>query len=272
MPELPEVEFCARFLRRVAVGRTVIAAGATPGSPLRGGLDPARFSAGLAGRQVTAVDRQGKQLWLRLDGPEVLLVHLGMTGKWVLGEGNQARPGRRAWLQLDDGHRLDYLDPRRFGRLHLLSAAEAAVHPEVADLGPDALELAERPGGLHRALNGTRRTIKEVLMDQRRIAGVGNIYAVEALFEVGLHPETPANQVSLAQADALAVALGQVMRASLERETAGEITYLHEAQSENPFTVYGRAGEPCRACATPIVRTVRQGRSTFFCPRCQPLR
>lgn len=269
MPELPEVEFCARLLRRAAVGRVVLDAGALPGTPLRGGLDPARFSKGLDGRRIRAVERRGKQIWLRLDGPDLLLIHLGMTGKWVVGEGARARPGSRVWLRLDDGSRLDCLDPRRFGRIHLLSEAEALTHPEVAHLGPDALTLADAPEILFRALAGTRRPVKEALMDQHRIAGVGNIYAAEALFEARIHPQTPCAQLDADACRRLALAVVGVMHASLARETAEEITYLHEAQSSNPFAVYGRTGQPCLRCGCSIGRIVQQQRSTFFCPTCQ---
>ena len=274
MPELPEVEFCAQVWRRVAVGRRVVAAGAEPGSPLRGDLDPARWSAGLTGRRIEAVHRRGKQLTVVLDAGLRLLVHLGMTGKWVAcGPEAPVRRGRRAWLHLDDHQRFDYLDPRRFGRLWLLPEAEATRHPEVVRLGPDALAVAATPGALHRALRGCRRPIKEALLDQHRVAGIGNIYAVEGLFAAGLHPDVPAEALSPEAADALAQGVGAAMEASLAREdataAAAEITYLHEAPGASPFQVYGRAGQPCRRCGAPVLRQVQHQRSTFFCGVCQ---
>lgn len=274
MPELPEVEFCARRLRDWAVRRRIVAVHALPGPPLRD-VTPAALEVGLRGRRVVGVDRRGKQLFVRLEGDLVLLAHLGMTGKFIrTAPRAPARPGERARLTLDDDAALAFVDPRRFGRLRLLPAADAARHPEVARLGPDALELCARPGGLRRALRRRgrgRRPIKVALMDQSVLAGVGNIYACEALFAARIDPSAPVATLSDAALDALAGHLVDCIEASLARERDDEITYLQEARATNPFRVYGRAGEPCPMCGRPLERTLQAGRGTFWCPRCQTL-
>lgn len=269
MPELPEVEFCARRLRDWAVGRRIGAVWAAPGKPLRD-ISPAALAAGLRDRRVEGVARLGKQLFVRLDAERVLLAHLGMTGKFVrLEPASPPRAGERVRLDLDDGSALAFVDPRRFGRLRLLAEAEARRHPEVAKLGEDALELCARPRALGAVLRG-RRPVKVALMDQTVLAGVGNIYASEALFAARISPDAPASSLTPAQVDALAHHLRACMLESIEREQDAEIAYLHEADSANPFRVYGRAGEPCPVCGEPIRRTVHAGRGTFSCPRCQP--
>lgn len=269
MPELPEVEFARRRLRRWAQGRTITAAHAQGGTPLRE-ITAEALVAGLLGREVVGVRRRGKQLFVDLDDTQVLLVHLGMTGKFVrCAADDPPRAGRRLWLALDDALRLDFVDPRRFGRVRLLPRAAAEAHPEIAKLGPDALALAEDPTRFATALGATRSPIKVALMDQRRMAGIGNIYAAEGLFLAGVDPWSPTVSLCGSVRARLAKGVAQTLKASLARETAEEITYLHEVASENPFWVYGRAGASCLRCSTPIERGTQAGRGTFWCPRCQ---
>jgi formamidopyrimidine-DNA glycosylase len=268
VPELPEVEFCARRLREWATGRRVVDAQAQPGKPLRD-LTPEAFAAGLRGRRVERIDRRGKQLFVHLDADTTLLAHLGMTGKFVrVDRDAEPRAGERARLALDDGHTLSFVDPRRFGRLRLLPTADVPRHPEIACLGEDALDVCARPGALAGVLRG-RRPIKVALMDQSVLAGVGNIYASEALFAAGIPPDAPAGSLAAAQVDALAHHLRACMVDSLEREKDSEIAYLHEGDAENPFRIYGRKGEPCPVCGEPIRRAEHAGRGTYYCPRCQ---
>lgn len=269
MPELPEVEIAAEKLRHWCVGHRITQVRAQPGTPLRD-VTPKRLATGLWGHRVTSVDRRGKQLFVRLDGDLVLLLHLGMTGRLADLESEPSDRPPRLELVLDQKRRIGFIDPRRFGRVRLLSAAAAERHPEVKKLGPDALEIARVRDGLARCLAGTRLPIKLALMDQHRLAGVGNIYASEALFEAGIHPDTPASALAPAALAKLGRALDRVMRRTLVRaRRMGRIKYLHEG-AENTFRVYGRAGEPCPRCHTEIERMAHGGRGTFYCPRCQP--
>ncbi len=160
----------------------------------------------------------------------------------------------------------DFVDWRRFGRVRLLELGGS--HPEVDKLGPDALELCADPPAFVARLKGTR-AIKVALMDQKVLAGVGNIYAAEALFRAGIHPRREVARVSRKRKLALAGHLRACMVESLEREVDPEIVYLQEAEATNPFEVYGREDQPCLRCARPIRRFDQAGRSTFWCSRCQ---
>jgi formamidopyrimidine-DNA glycosylase len=273
MPELPEVEFCARRLREWVQGKRIERAWAEGGLPLRG-PEKAAFVAGLIGKQITAVRRIGKQLFVDLQGADedaVLFVHLGMTGKFLKRKsGQRSRLATRLKLWFADGMRLDYIDPRRFGHLYLVPAETAADHPVMARLGPDAMALCRTPDGLATAMGGTRRAVKVALMDQKRLAGVGNIYAAEALFLAGVNPWTPASILTAAQWDAVAQGIIESMTESLAREKDDEIRYLQDREAENPFIVYGREGVDCTRCGTPIERAMQAQRATFWCPSCQP--
>ena len=269
MPELPEVEFCARRLGDWLLGNQIIDAGAYDGSPLRG-QSSETLCARVRGARCTAIRRLGKQLFLDFSNGNTLLCHLGMTGRWrrtVVGQ----EPSRwlRLWLDLEGGCRLEYVDPRRFGRLRAVRTSEASQQPEIVRLGPDALELAQSPGGFTVRLSASSRAIKVHLMDQRVMAGVGNIYAAEALLMAGVNPWKASSSLGEAQAERLAGALVECMELSIAREQDDEIRYLQDAESSNPFLVYGREGEPCPRCARPILKDLQQGRSTFWCGHCQ---
>jgi formamidopyrimidine-DNA glycosylase len=268
VPELPEVEIASRQLRGWAQGRRIERASAARSRVIRGQA-PARF-AQLAGRRLEQIVRLGKWMLLSFDGGEGLVSHLGMTGKWMRRRKADAPPSQvRATLELEDGHAIDYRDPRLFGRLVRGTVEQLRSLPALAALGPDPL------GGidvqrLHRVLRGTRRSLKEALMDQRTLAGLGNIQVSEGLHRAGLHPARPSNRLRLDEVDALAKAIGAALRAALDAEDSPEpITYVEEG-GPNSFLVYDRKGQPCTTCGTPIQRIVQGGRSTFFCPTCQP--
>lgn len=269
MPELPEVEFSARRLRSWVQGQRIATVDVDPGPPLRSPNADA-FKAGLIGRTVFGVRRIGKQLFIDLDDA-VLFVHLGMTGKFLLrAEGAAARQGARMSVAFESGAMLDYVDPRRFGHLHLVPAQAASSHAIVQRLGPDALVQCRLPGGLAAAIGTTRRAIKVALMDQQRLAGVGNIYAAEALYIAGVNPWRRADSLTAPEWDAIAAGILETMLESLEREKDDEIRYLQDRDAKNPFLVYGRADAPCGRCATAIKRAVQAQRATFWCPACQP--
>jgi formamidopyrimidine-DNA glycosylase len=270
MPELPEVEVATRQLRRWAKGRKVVEAVAGKTRVIRG-QTPRRF-AELAGHKLRDVHRVGKQMLLEFDGDEGLLSHLGMTGKWIRRKQREAAPSHvRFTLALDDGHALDYRDPRLFGRLVRGKVEALKRLPAWRALGPDPLGGidVERLGQL---LGKTKRSIKEALMDQRVLAGLGNIHVAEALHRAKLHPERPANTLTAVEVQNLARAIDASLRFALSLEDGAEpITYVEEG-GENRFLVYGHEGEPCDDCGTTIERIVQGGRSTFFCPHCQPRR
>jgi formamidopyrimidine-DNA glycosylase len=209
---------------------------------------------------------------LRFDGDEGLLSHLGMTGKWIRRDRANPPPSHvRASLELDDGHVLDYRDPRLFGRLIRGKVEQLRKLPTLAALGPDPLRRVD-PERLYEVLRKTRRSLKEALMDQRTLAGLGNIYVSESLHRARLHPERLGVSISPDETERLAAAIVESVRAALDAEYSPEpITYVEEG-GENVFLVYDRAGEPCENCGTPIERIVQGGRSTYFCPHCQPLR
>ena len=270
MPELPEVEIASRQLRSWAKGKRVLSARAERSRVIRG-QGPQRF-AQLAGHRLQEVERAGKWMLLRFDGDEGLVSHLGMTGKWIRRARADSPPSHvRASLELEDGHFLDYRDPRLFGRLIRGKVEELRKLPALAALGPDPLRGIDSRR-LFDDLRRTRRSLKEALMDQRTLAGLGNIQVSESLHRARLNPERLGVSVSAEEADRLANAIDASLRAALEGEDSPEpITYVEEG-GENIFLVYDRAGEPCPDCGTPIERIVQGGRSTYFCPHCQPFR
>ena len=278
MPELPEVEANRRHLRAWARGRRIVEVAAPPDAREMGGLGPRAFVERLRGRTVLEVDRRGKWILCALSGGAGLGLHLGMTGKIT-----RARPGAaagagtprfvRASFRLDDGSRIDFVDARRFGRL--LAAArldELACRPEIAAIGPDALGELTAPQ-LAAGLARTGRSVKEAILDQRIAAGVGNLYATEALWHARLHPATPARVVAAERAVVrrLLAGIRRALRHGLRTYAGAEPPQYIEEGGANPFFVYDRAGQPCRRCGTGLRKITLGGRTSAFCPRCQPL-
>jgi formamidopyrimidine-DNA glycosylase len=268
MPELPEVEIASRQLRSWLIGHRIVAARAERSRVIRG-QSQARF-AGLAGHRLADVERFGKWMLLSFDGGEGLLSHLGMTGKWVRRRAEDPRPAHaRASLTLDDGHVVDYRDMRLFGRLIRGKTAELRASEALRALGPDPLSGIDTDR-LHAALARTKRSMKEALMDQRTLAGLGNIQVSESLHRAGIDPQRPAQSMTREETERLADAIVESLRATLADEDSPEpITYVEEG-GENVFLVYDRAGQPCSTCRTAIERIVQGGRSTYYCPSCQP--
>jgi formamidopyrimidine-DNA glycosylase len=282
MPELPEVEVAARNLRRWAVGRRVRAADAEASRVLRPGGP--RALAALVGARVGSVDRVGKNLLITLArgrgsaDPIGVWSHLGMTGKWLRRERGAPVPRfSRARLTLDDGSVLHYTDMRMFGRLRVVPGARFDQLPDLRALGPDPLRDGIDARRLSEKLARTRLPLKVALLDQRLVAGIGNIQANEGCFRARLDPRRPASSLARAEAGQLARGLLATIRYSLEQFEAGgattggtDIAYVEEPDTPNPFLVYGRAGERCRRRDGGIIqRVVQAQRSTFFCPRCQ---
>jgi formamidopyrimidine-DNA glycosylase len=272
MPELPEVETFARSLRPHVVGR-VLADVWGSGLPLRQPVDLAALRA-QRGARVDAIERTGKYLLFRMSSGKVLIGHLGMSGYYLIsGRRSEPPPHTHLRLTFEDGEdELRYVDPRRFGSVVLSEPAEVAG---LLGLGPDPLGAGFTAEGLHAALRATRRDLKSLLLDQSVVAGLGNIYVVEALFQAGLRPTRRSDTVSRPAAARLHEAIGAVLSAAVERRgtTLSDGGYVdamgQQGENQHHLAVYDRGGQPCRRCGTPVRRIVQGQRSTYFCPRCQ---
>lgn len=283
MPELPEVETVCRGLRPWLEGRRLDAV-AQHRPDLRWPL-PADFAARLRGRRVVRVTRRGKYILCHLDDAIVLLIHLGMSGSLVVASQPAAPPGRHDHVVLttDAGAQVRFNDTRRFGMMDLVPAAVLESHWLLRNLGPEPLGNAFNGPALAERLDGRRTAIKAALLDQRTVAGLGNIYACEALYAAGLSPRRLARSVRGRRAEALAGAVREVLTRAIAaggsslrdyRQTTGELGYF-----QHDWSVYDRAGLPCPRCpdgtAAPgaacsgVRRLVQSGRSTFYCPRHQ---
>jgi formamidopyrimidine-DNA glycosylase len=273
MPELPEVETVRRTLAPAIGAR--IAAVWDSGMPLHMKRRPPRKKLqGLVGAKITALRRHGKYLLLDTDRPETLLVHLGMTGQLCL-HGKREPRAAHTHLVLDLGKReLRFADPRRFGQIDVLLRAHEREHPALAVLGPDALVHGVDPEALLEAARRRQRsTLKAFLLDQSVIAGVGNIYASEALWRARLRPTTRTRRLTGPSARRLADAVREVIASSLENggTTLSDFVAGDGTAGENAdfLWVYAREGQPCPRCKALIRRSVLQGRATYFCPTCQ---
>lgn len=269
MPELPEVEIARRNLERWLQGTRVTAAEADRTRIFRGAN---RLSFTRLRGKLSFAARRGKTLLLGFERNQGFLSHLGMTGKWVRRPAGRLEPYSRARLRLADGSVLHYRDPRLFGRIKPAPADALLSLPEVTHLGPDPL-LEVLDGPRLAGCFGSRRTpLKVALLDQSRLAGLGNIHAAEALWRAKLSPLRPVSSLTAAEWRRLATAICTVIRFALLREDDEDIAYVEEPGTPNPFRVYGRAGKPCLRCRTTIRSVPQAGRTTYFCPRCQPAR
>lgn len=269
MPELPEVETTVRGLAAVLEGRR-IASVETRRADLRFPF-PVDLAQRLVGAGVTGLRRRAKYGLIETDRDDTLIFHLGMSGRWRI-DPETIGAHDHLLIGISDGGRLALNDPRRFGFVALVATAQRDNWPAFAAMGPEPLEPGFDGGWLARALVGRTAPIKAMLLDQRIVAGLGNIYVCEALHVAGIAPTRPAGQIALKRLDALAVAVRDVLLAAIEaggstlRDYArpdGELGYFSKQ-----FLVYGREGEPC-ACGGTVQRRVDSGRSTFYCPKCQ---
>jgi formamidopyrimidine-DNA glycosylase len=272
MPELPEVETVRASLGPKLVGRRFEDVQILD-SRLTRPLAPAEVAAELAGERVTAVDRRGKYLILRFESGLVLLIHLRMTGNLVHSQnGAPTEAHVRAVVSLDDGSDVIYRDVRRFGTWLVLGADELDPY-FAARLGREPLEASFSARDLEERLSGRKLPLKAALLDQRTVAGVGNIYADEALWRARLHPARPAGALESREFAALHRGLRRALEAGIERQGATLRDYRTPdgtpGAMQHEFKVYGRGGEPCPRCGTPIAKTRLGGRGTWFCPICQ---
>jgi formamidopyrimidine-DNA glycosylase len=296
MPELPEVETVARGLRQTILGRRILS--------IRLGKtdfidDPVALEQHLPGRRIDAVERYGKFMLLRLSetlGDELaaenakasekngsaskpapttttpsLLVHLGMTGQ--LAPAPAAQPHQKhthIWMTLDDGRELRYTDPRRFGRIAYIAAASLAG--ELTDFGADPLEVTSKE--FAERIRTRRARIKALLLDQSVLRGVGNIYADESLWRAKIHPARLGTQLSAPQTETLRKVLQDILRKAIAMRGSSISDFLdadgEPGEYQRHHRAYGREGKRCYRCKTLIRRTIVAGRSSYFCPKCQP--
>ncbi|WIG57706.1 MAG: Formamidopyrimidine-DNA glycosylase [Ktedonobacterales bacterium] len=273
MPELPEVEYVARQLATTLVGRRIVGVEVCWARSVQGML-PEEFAARLASRSVVGIGRRGKYLLIALDGEETLIVHRRMSGNLIFAARIDEDPYVRVALKLDDGRYLLYSDPRKFGRLAL--AASDAIEQALPGLGPEPLAASFTPDVLAVRLAATRRPLKAALLDQSVIAGLGNIYADEALFRAGIHPLCTGASLSRDELQRLHAGIQGALRTGIEHggTTFGRHRDVHNETGANleHVEVYRRTGQPCLRCGTPIARITVLQRGTHYCPHCQPLK
>ena len=275
MPELPEVEHVVRALRRAVLGRRIVATQihlpklVSPNSP-------AVFNRKLKGSGISGIGRRGKFILIELDSGKVLVVHLRMTGKFlVLAPEDPLPPHAHAIFYLDDERRLVFRDQRQFGVMRLVANSRLGLTKGISQLAPEPFADEFSIDYLKDTLTKSRRTIKTLLLDQTKVLGLGNIYAAEALFRSGINPFKIASELSAKRVARLHQAIRDVLRAAVSGSSASRINL------ENPngfsygeafgkvWQVYEREGKACFKCGARIRRLSHGGRSTYWCPRCQ---
>jgi formamidopyrimidine-DNA glycosylase len=280
MPELPEVETVMRGLALRLEGRRIRYAALSRGDLRR--VIPSGLAARLTGATVTGFRRRGKYILMRLSGGDTLLIHLGMSGRMIIRlqsvDEADGEKHEHLVMETDEGWRIGLIDPRRFGLLDLMLTAADDAHELLRDMGPEPLDDAFTVEVLSAALAGKRTPIKAALLDQRVVAGLGNIYVSEALFRAGISPRRLAGSVPGLRASRLVPAIKATLREAIEAggsslrdyvQPDGELGYFQHA-----WKVYGRAGMPCERCPQApacggVKRIVQAGRSTFLCARTQ---
>jgi formamidopyrimidine-DNA glycosylase len=274
MPELPEVETVMRGLDAKLTGR-VIAAAALNRPDLRWPIPPG-FAAALTGATVLGFRRRGKYIFMRLNTGVSVLIHLGMSGRMIIDAPFALH--EHLTLQTNEGCRIGFVDPRRFGALDLIATNDEDTHRLVAELGPEPLGNGFNAPMLLEALTGRKNPIKAALLDQTLVAGIGNIYASEALFRAGISPRRLAGQLGAKRVDRLVPAIKTTLTEAIAAggsslrdyvQPSGELGYFQHA-----WKVYDRAGEFCERCpglpaCSGIRRIVQTGRASFYCPKTQ---
>jgi len=287
MPELPEVETVCRQLDPELTGHRIDALEVLDARWCRP-VPPARLEAAVEGATIHGLGRRGKYLLLTLDGARTLVMHLRMTGNLVLveaeskldpsegrrlyeGERSASERHLRARFRLDDGRELWFTDPRRFGEAFLID--DSRLEERFAKLGVEPLSAEFTPEALGEMAAGRTAPLKSFLLDQSGVAGVGNIYADEALFRARLHPLSPAGSMKPGHQEALRDAVVAALEAGIDGGGASIDDYRdgrgEKGTMQDEFLVHTREGEPCPRCESPIVRIVVSGRSTYYCPNCQ---
>ena len=270
MPELPEVETIRNELEPYVVGCSISGVTLFWEGMLRQPL-PAEFYSRISRQEITGLSRRGKYLIFSLSSGDLLVIHLKMSGSLLIGKDSSEPPKyTRAIIRLDSGTSIFFSDPRKFGKIQLVEGNSSIFDR----LGPEPLETDFTPEVLARRLSKRKAPIKAVLLDQGFVAGIGNMYADEALFSAGIHPLRPANSLSRDEAEQLHSAIKQVLRSAITNKGASIMNYLRPdgtpGTAHFQFKVAHGRGENCSVCGTPLKRIVVRNRGTYFCPNCQP--
>ena len=274
MPELPEVEHVVRALRRAVVGRRILTLEVNL-PRLIAGISPVSFKRKLRGASIEAVNRRGKYILIELSSLDVLVVHLRMTGKFLMiNEEQPLPPYPHVVFYLDNDRRLVFCDMRQFGRMRLVAAKKLTALPQIELLAPEPLTEHFTFDYFRETLSKSSRSLKQLLLDQTKILGLGNIYASEALFLARVNPLKSARSLSKARALLLHQAIRETLQEAIDAGSTLRIDLADGGGSyfETPerfWRVYEREGEPCVNCGTKIKRVVQGGRSTYYCPMCQ---
>lgn len=275
MPELPEVELVARSLDSLVRGRRIVAARLLR-ARLAPETSPAIFARRLRDARIEEIGRRGKNILFHLDNARVLIVHLRMTGRFLYLPLEAPLPKHtHATFHLDDERRLIFTDQRHFGMMKIVPAVELYETKELRSLAPEPLSNDFTIDYLAQALSRSRRTLKETLLDQKRVLGLGNIYAAEVMFLARISPFIPAFELSARRIPSLHKAILDVLSEAIAHGSTLNVDpenidgSYYNGDFEGHWHVYDREDEPCSACDAHIQRISHAGRSTFFCPRCQ---
>jgi formamidopyrimidine-DNA glycosylase len=273
MPELPEIETVKRTLTPLLPGRRIEAVSVI--KPVVVAYPtPEVFAARLTGTTVRGLGRRGKYLLIMMDSGDTLIAHLRMTGRFLYTPaGHQQKPHTHVVFSLDNGSELRFSDVRRFGRLWLIAAGEQDTVSGIHKLGPEPFNAVCGAAYYRDKLAGRRINIKQGLLDQAVVAGLGNIYVDEALFAAGIDPRRPVAHISVAEWQALAEAIPRILQKAIENNGTTFSDYLdgqgNAGRNLPHLLAYGRAGQPCLNCETTMERLVVAGRGTTYCPQCQ---
>lgn len=275
MPELPEVEIVVRCLNKIITGRKIVSAELRR-QRLAPEISPRKFANRLKGARINFVHRRGKFILFDLDNGRTLLAHLRMSGRFMLLDADHEDPKfSHAVFHLYGDERLVFRDQRHFGLMKVVETKKLFETTDLAKLAPEPFSDEFTVDHVTGVLKGSKRNIKQLLLDQTKVCGVGNIYASEAMFIAGVNPNIRADRVTRPKIARLRDAVREVMnetlelghRIALDRENIGGNIYGSNADPE--WRVYGREGLPCQRCGRPIIRKVHAGRSTFYCSVCQ---
>lgn len=275
MPELPEVELVTRFLKLLVRGRQVVEAELLR-PRLAPNSSPVEFANAIAGSRIISVDRRGKHILFGLNNDLTLVTHLRMTGRFMLLDRQNENPKfAHAVFHFDDGKRLVFEDQRHFGFMRVARTEGISGLPEIRKLAPEPFSSEFSVEYFYTALRSSKRAVKEFLIDQSRVCGLGNIYAAEALFLARVHPAIRTNSLSRSRTALLHKSIRDILTeavdfgSTLNVDPTDSDSAYYGGEYERYWRVYDREGLPCAVCNTGIKRLKQAGRSTFYCPRCQ---